>query len=176
METLSTELKSVIARRIERAQPDEIMAITGALAALEIATPTAAPRPAADIKARFELVGNGEIVRDHTTGLEWARKPLADRHEWKDAAAACSALKLCGHTDWRLPTVRELQSIVDFERHDPAIDTDYFECPVSWFWASTPLKSSPGDCAWGVNFHSGYAGWGYHYGSGFVRAVRVGQF
>ena len=174
MHSLSTELKGVLARRIEIARPDEIMAITSALTALEVVTP--APTTARQtITDRFERVGD-DIVRDHQTGLEWARRPLPDRHEWKAAADACRALKLGGHTDWRLPTVRELQSLVDFERHDPAIDTDYFECPANWFWSNTPYAGDPSDCAWFVFFVSGYACWSGHNFAGFVRACRVGQF
>ena len=174
MHSLSTELKGVLARRIEIARPDEIMAITSALTALKVVTP--APTMARQtITDRFERVGD-DIVRDHQTGLEWARRPLPDRHEWKAAADACRALKLGGHTDWRLPTVRELQSLVDFERHDPVINTDYFECPADWFWSNTPYAGDPSDCAWFVYFGSCYAFWSGHNFAGCVRACRVGQF
>jgi len=117
------------------------------------------------------------MVRDSTTGLIWSQSNAsAERLSWQDAQAACAALRLGGHSDWRLPSIRELLSLVDYERHEPAIDTDAFKCTPSWYWTSTPLHSSPGVFAWFVFFGYGLADWDSRDGYGWVRGVRVGQF
>jgi hypothetical protein len=76
---------------------------------------------------------------------------------------------------WRLPTIRELLTLVDYERRDPAINTEFFACESGWYWTSTPWAGSPADCAWGVYFYYGGANYGRHDSYGFVRAVRASQ-
>ena len=48
-------------------------------------------------------------------------------------------LELAGYSDWYLPDVKELQSIVDYSRNDPALNTASLEMsdPDGWFWSST---------------------------------------
>jgi len=83
-------------------------------------------------------------------------------------------LTMCGKADWRLPKQAELQSIVDYSRVGPAIDTDYFpNTPSRMFWSSSPDAFNRG--AWIVNF---IAGWGGQAGKSIgnaVRLVRAGQ-
>ncbi|WP_157725624.1 Lcl C-terminal domain-containing protein [Vitreoscilla filiformis] len=97
--------------------------------------------------------------------------------------AAVNAAGLCGKTDWRLPTVDELQGLVDYgvdyTTDKPMIDETYFPNTAvsgdTWgwggYWASSPVVGSP-DSAWYVNF-----GYGDVYGNdrgntGHVRLVR----
>lgn len=47
---------------------------------------------------------------------------LLGTRTWQNALKYCEGLALAGHTDWRLPNVRELLSIVDYGRYDPSID------------------------------------------------------
>jgi hypothetical protein len=127
------------------------------------------------LRPRFDV--DGDMVRDHSTGLIWTRDHIGDgRMPWSDAEKAAAGCTLGGFSYWRLPTIKELLTLVDYERHDPAIDTDAFKCRSDWYWSSTPWHGSPGGCAWGVFFDYGRASWYHHSGSGFVRAVRVGQF
>ncbi len=62
---------------------------------------------------------------------------------------------ICGYTDWRLPTRKELISILDIsgERQDQAVDNNYF--PVTgyaFFWTSSPRAQESTE-AWAVGFH-----------------------
>jgi hypothetical protein len=174
MESISNELRSVIERRLRAASPREVLTIASALCADEPVRGTACVFGEASKPARFEL--RGDLVIDHRTGLMWTRENVpGGRMDWAAAKKAAAGVAYGGHTDWRLPTVRELLTIVDYERHQPSINTDVFKCEASWYWTSTPLVSSPGDCAWCVGFSNGDAYWDGQYSSGFVRACRAGQ-
>lgn len=89
--------------------------------------------------------------------------------------AAVNAAQLCGFTDWRMPTVKELEGISDLNRMNPAIDPDYFMItPSSDFWSGSPYAGSSND-AWYVNFGSGYAYFNLRSDTLHVRLVRGGQ-
>ena len=84
---------------------------------------------------------------------------------------AVNAQGLCGASDWRMPTWRELQGIVDYGRFNPAIDTGYFpNTPSSHFWSASPFANTSGG-AWYVLFSHGYAS--YDVSRSYVRHVRL---
>ena len=45
--------------------------------------------------------------------------------KWQDALNSCKNLDFAGYTDWRLPNVRELLSLIDYGSHDPALPKDH---------------------------------------------------
>ncbi len=82
-------------------------------------------------------LGNG-IVRDNATGLEW-QQAEGGNWTWGSALSYCEGLSLGGYSDWRLPNMNELESIVDNTRVNPAINTAYFPNVYSAsYWSSTP--------------------------------------
>ena len=83
-------------------------------------------------------VTNGDgTVTDTSLGLMW-QQATQDRKMWQQALSDCESLSLADYTDWRLPTSKELLSIVDYGRFDPAINTAYFPNTVpSYYWSST---------------------------------------
>jgi len=57
---------------------------------------------------------------------------------WLDAITNCEALEYAGYTNWHLPNVKELESIVDFSTYSPAINVTFFpNVPNSYYWSST---------------------------------------
>jgi hypothetical protein len=87
----------------------------------------------------------GDFVVDRRSGLEWQRTAGAPA-SFDDATARCTAL------DMRLPSVRELQSIVDENQHAPAIDAELFpDTGAIRYWSSTLRGSEP----WQVDFTEG---------------------
>ncbi len=73
----------------------------------------------------------------------------------KRFAAAVNAAALCGYSDWRLPTMRELKTIVKDGASSPAIDTDYFpNTDALRFWSASTAVTMPTQ-AWVVSFNDG---------------------
>jgi hypothetical protein len=95
-----------------------------------------------------------DTVQDQRTGLTWQRRSDGQLRTWEAARASCQAPGL-GGTGWRLPSMKELQSIVDEARANPAIDPVFGETPLDPFWTATPVVAAPGS-AWRVSFPHGY--------------------
>jgi hypothetical protein len=123
-------------------------------------------------------------VHDNVTNLTWEVKTagnMNDTYTWANAtavyAAAVNSAGLCGsHAVWRLPTRRELLSIVHYGANSPAIDANFFPNTVTnWFWTSDVYVPAP-TLAWLVGFGTGtiIANDGQAYPSP-VRLVRSGQ-
>ena len=127
---------------------------------------------------RFSYSSDGSEVTDNTTGLVWRR--CAEGMSWSEGTCNGdatlytqeAALQL-GINGWRLPNIKELASIVDLSKVNPAIDPSSFpNTPTSTdFWSSSPNVRDSRN-AWFVGFDYGYV---YYYGrfnSGYVRLVR----
>lgn len=70
----------------------------------------------------FALVSSN-IVVDHATGLMWQQADSVDGLNWKGALAYAEGLELDGYCDWRLPTAKELEGIVDYTRSPGTTDS-----------------------------------------------------
>ncbi|GAH49924.1 unnamed protein product, partial [marine sediment metagenome] len=101
-------------------------------------------------KERFIHIGSGEntLTKDLATGLMWpADGESAGCNDgsicgWEGAIIVANALDFAGFSDWRLPNVRELMSIVDYGRVNPTIDLAKFpDTHGSWYWSSTMYKA-----------------------------------
>lgn len=91
--------------------------------------------------------------------------------------AAVNAAALCTYTDWRLPTRRELETLVNANSSNPSIDPTYFpNTPASsTFWSGSPYMPNPA-AAWTVFFFTGSTGVFNKVLEASVRLVRGGQF
>ena len=122
----------------------------------------------------FKYNDGGGTVSDIATGLMWQKATAPGTYTWAQAISYCENLTLGGHSDWRLPTIEELDSIVDYGRVDPAIDTDYFpDTGASFYWSSTTYAYNT-DYAWSMNF-IGDGNYNYKHFYNYVRAVRGEQ-
>ena len=103
------------------------------------------------------LVDNSDgTITDARTDLVWQKQDGGIARTWQAALDYCNGLSLAGHTDWRLPNVKELESITDDSRHDLAIDP-IFSGTSSDYWSSTTSANHPDpDYAWNANFNGGF--------------------
>ncbi|MBU1893242.1 MAG: DUF1566 domain-containing protein [Gammaproteobacteria bacterium] len=76
--------------------------------------------------------------------------------------AAINASNLCGLSDWRLPVLPELQSLVDYgAKQAPTIDVDFFpNTAANWYWVQNVKTSSPTSEVWNVHFGKALSGVG----------------
>ncbi len=97
--------------------------------------------------------GNG-TVSDNQTELVWANGEVI-ANTWESALIFCESFALAGADDWRLPNYKELESLADDGRSEPAVDAAYFPDVVgNVYWTSTTYS---GNSAWvyGVEFGNG---------------------
>jgi hypothetical protein len=95
------------------------------------------------VSSRFTDNGDGSVT-DHLTDLVWQSVPYVDSLTWEQALGYADTLGLAGETDWRLPNIKELQSLTDLQHYNPSFDTSYFHTPSQGkYWSSTTLQNQP---------------------------------
>lgn len=135
---------------------------TGHDAELMAGTPWPEPR----------FVADGPVVRDELTSLVWTREAdlSAGPLTWRDALKAASKVVVTtpdGYGPWRLPTINELESLVDAGRHTPALpDGHPFANVAEAYWSSTSSSFEP-DWAMALYLHKGAVGVGQKPGRHF---------
>ncbi|SLM28582.1 exported hypothetical protein [Desulfamplus magnetovallimortis] len=118
--------------------------------------------------------GNGTVT-DKGTGLIWQQTDDGVERTWEEALEYCESLTLDTKSDWRLPNIRELETIVDDSLYGPAINTDYFKNAKSdVYWSGSTLANYT-DYAWNVYFISGNVDYYYKTDDYYVRCVRSGS-
>ncbi len=71
---------------------------------------------------KFKDNGNGTVA-DEATGLTWMQADSGKGMDWPSALAYAEAMEFAGHSDWRLPNAKELQSIIDYTRSPDTTDS-----------------------------------------------------
>jgi formylglycine-generating enzyme required for sulfatase activity len=98
--------------------------------------------------------GNGTIT-DNYTGLTWQKIQSAITMTWEEALAYSKTLTLAGKSDWRVPNIRELQSLNDEQKLSPSLNKTYFTNVLPGnYWSSTTLTSTVSK-AWDLNTEYG---------------------
>jgi len=146
---------------------------------------------------RFEDNGDGTVT-DRLTALQWEKKTDdATTHNkdyyytWSEHGEAANGAVFtsflatlnsdgcfAGQCDWRLPTVQELQTILQAMAPDPCttygcVDAVFGPPQASNYWSSNTFMGIPG-IPWIVNFYDGVVSDWSSIGVGYVRAVRGG--
>lgn len=119
--------------------------------------------------SHFILHSDGTAT-DYTTGLTWSRclmgqywngkscdkfKQVASYRDWNNAVKSAEKSEFAGFTDWRLPTVEELRTIVEYSCESPSINSKVFPKTFSGsHWTIDTFTSSP-VYAWRISFEDG---------------------
>ena len=101
--------------------------------------------------AHFSDNGDGTI-KDNYTGLTWQKNSSTTPMNWEAALAYAKTVILGGKSDWRLPNIKELQSLNDVSRVKPSINKTFFPNIVTsaFYWSSTSQYKTPA-IAWDFN-------------------------
>ena len=99
------------------------------------------------------FIDNGDgTIKDNYTGLVWQKNSSTTPMNWEAALAYAKTVTLGGKSDWRVPNIKELQSLNDVSRVKPSINKTYFPNIVSsaFYWSSTSQYKTP-TIAWDFN-------------------------
>ncbi len=132
--------------------------------------------PAFGDAARRSFHDNGDgTVTDLNSGLMWGKEETPEL-TWKDSMKYCSEMSLAGFKDWRLPSIKEIGTLIDVSYKDQCwFDKAFFPGtktkPLGFYWAASTYAAT---FAWGVNFQFGYDGYyaGKKFGKYPFRPVR----
>lgn len=84
--------------------------------------------------------GNGTIT-DNLSGLMWPKTPDGNTYTWEQALSSCENFSFAGYDDWRLPNIKELQSLNDESRINPPVNPLFAIPGGQKFWSSTSLPN-----------------------------------
>lgn len=132
---------------------------------------------------------SNETITDNMTGLIWTKNANAlgpkacgsgTDKTWQEAldyVACLNTNSYCGYSDWRLPDIKELYSLIDRLKYEPALPTGHPFTGVQpyWYWSSSTYAVNT-DYAWIVYMSYGSMDVGYKSDSNYVWPVRGGQF
>ena len=106
--------------------------------------------PLATPNNRFTIINDGTVV-DKKTGLMWMRcslgqswdgngcSGLSTNFSWIEAINAGENSSFANHSDWRVPNIKELASILEDACYEPAINETIFPSTTEkYFWSSSP--------------------------------------
>jgi len=97
----------------------------------------------------------GEIIIDHVTGLMWQRSGSNNRLRYAATQKYADQLnkkRFAGYSDWRLPTIPELMSLLEPEQQTNGLYINsIFDSKQSLCWSADPVAGSSG-LVWDVDF------------------------
>ncbi|MHC4511132.1 MAG: Lcl C-terminal domain-containing protein [Planctomycetota bacterium] len=132
---------------------------------------------------RMSYRDNGDgTVTDLNTHLTWQKTPPATHYTWDAAARYAEDLQLAGYDDWRMPTMKELYSLVAFygsiRTLTAYIDTDYFdfEYPdTSRGYRIIDAQYWSGNKYVGVTMRGDRSAFGFNFADGRIKAYPTGE-
>ena len=141
--------------------------------------------------SRYTINGDGTVT-DKKTNLMWKRceegssgsdcmTGTAAEYNWREALELVNGHSFATYSDWRLPNIKELRTIVAFDRNNPALNSTAFpnlpENTSHHVWSSTPtwlIHDGFANDSWFVKFNNGAAAAHDRINVHYVRLVRGG--
>lgn len=134
--------------------------------------------------SRFTISNDG-TVNDTKTGLTWKKcsegqvgtdcsTGNASSYSWQGALKQVKNINdnggFAGYKDWRLPNIKELNSIIE-DQCNPSINLTVFPQTQNVYWSSSPNAYNSGS-SWSVGFNDGLSGFNNKNSNYFIRLVR----
>lgn len=131
----------------------------------DVTTPTVIPN-------HFTDNGN-ETITDHLTNLVWQKIPNTNAVSWENALLYANNLILENDSDWRMPNIKELQSLNDEGFVSPSVNTNIFSnIGVKKYWSSTSQQNQSAN-AWYWNTQFGITTYDPKINSNYIICVRT---
>jgi hypothetical protein len=136
--------------------------------------------PCADQIVDCDISSSNNLVTDNLTGLVWSEDANLDGLKtWTNALIYTEDLTVCGYVDWRLPNSKELFSLIDRSKSNPALPalhpfTNTQSGAADIYWSSTTNADVPTE-AWTLGLLDGILTPAVKLNSSFAWPVRGGQ-
>lgn len=130
--------------------------------------------PCMDQTSDCDANSSTDIVTDNLTGLVWVRNVGSTLRAWQDSITHAENMSLCGHSDWRMPNLNEMQSLYNngVDRTDMWLQEHGFALvPFGDYQTSTMYAPNPARI-WTVNIGFGYTGFATRGSTLYVIPVR----
>ena len=94
------------------------------------------------------LTASSNVVVDNNTGLTWEKTLSSDTYTWYNRAAHCNELNSSnygGKSNWRVPNLLELLTIIDISNNQPATNSNFTGMPTSnntYLWTDNGYKGN----------------------------------
>lgn len=132
----------------------------------------------------WEVKTNDSGIHDKINTYQWGGLTAIGRDHpnrlgeyydsWNNLVQESNDNNFCGFSNWRVPNIKELSSIINKNIVNPAIDENFFPNTVSdWYWSSAPIAGDE-DIAWFLYFNNGYESFNNRNMNGRIRLVRTG--
>jgi len=126
-------------------------------------------------------ISKGTVWKDKTSGLVWQIELSKKPYKWKDAKKYCHNLDFAGYTSWKLPTQKELLSLMTKESYKNSksnVGKTHIKKPLQksmnmeWqtFWSATESQNNPSN-AWNIYFDYGSGEYYDKSNENYVRCV-----
>ena len=115
-----------------------------------------------------------DVLLDSKTSLTWQdNSDTKDaKRDWNEAVLFCKELSLAGFDDWRLPIVKELESIIEISKHETNENDGFQNIGTDGYYWSGSAHDERKEFAWMMNFTRGYEYINYKTYKRYVRCVR----
>jgi hypothetical protein len=123
----------------------------------------------------YLILETNKIVRDTFHETIWQRSDDGVKRTWQEASSYCADMSLGGYTDWYLPTIEDLMTLVDYTVYNPSLSTEVLDGHIDYYWSSTPNVSSQ-DEVWVQSFmRGGTRCFNKETSTYYVRCMRKGE-